>query len=253
MAGLGKFCSHVGAIMWYLYLTAVHNKRNRTGLDSCTSNTNGWLPPSASEVPYATLRETNFKDCKRKFFETDFSQNNENKPPPPKYPKHQASKPTKEEKDSFFENIAKTGQDIAILRLIPPYNDKCISIKSKIKRVLFNKFYDKKYNDANNYKYHEQIQESVKKYISLKITDEDVNLIEKHTRDQAKSNLWFEARAGVITASKFRQACHSDVSHSQAAQHSFFNKFKGFKGHFCLISKGFKGFHPRFSRVSSYK
>uniref|UniRef100_A0A7M5U1J0 YqaJ viral recombinase domain-containing protein n=1 Tax=Clytia hemisphaerica TaxID=252671 RepID=A0A7M5U1J0_9CNID len=38
--------------------------------------------------------------------------------------------------------------------------------------------------------------------------------IEQHTREQAKSNLWFEARAGVITASKFRQACHSDVSQS---------------------------------------
>ena len=212
MAGLGEACSHVGAIMFYLQLTSEHNKRTSKGLDACTSLPNAWLPPSAKEVSFAKLSEINFQDPKRKLPGNEFPQLNEIKPPLPKYPKHQVSRPSEEEKNMFFEKMANTGQDIVILRLVPPYNDKYISVKAKIKKLLFNKFYDKKYDNENNYRYHELIQESVAKFLSLEITQEDVDLIEKHTREQSKSNLWFEARSGIITASRFRQSCHSDVS-----------------------------------------
>ena len=40
----------------------------------------------------------------------------------------------------------------------------------------------------------------------------DVKFIESHPRKQSKSNLWFEARKGVITASKSKSCCHSDIS-----------------------------------------
>lgn len=212
MAGLGEACSHVGALMFYLWLTAEYNKRICKGLDACTSFPNGWLPPSATDVPFAVLSDINFQDPKRKLSEDNIPQLQEIRPPPPKYPKHQASRPSEQEKETFFEKIANTGQDIAILRLIPPYNDKYISVKGRIKKLLFNKFYDKKYDDVNNYRYHELIQESVAKFLSLKATQEGVDLIEKHTREQSKTNVWFEARAGIITASNFRKACHSDVS-----------------------------------------
>lgn len=209
MAGLGEACSHVAALMFYLYLTCEYNKRNSKGLDACTSLPNVWLPPSAKNVPFAKLSEINFQDPKRKLSDSQMQENN--KLPPSKYPKHDVSRPSEEEKDSFFEKIANTGQDIAILRLIPPYNDKYVSVKAKIKNLLFDKFYSKKY-DKNNYLYHELIQDCVKKFLSLEITQEGVDLIEKHTREQSKSNLWFQARAGVITASQFKKTCHSDVS-----------------------------------------
>jgi len=66
MAGLGEACSHVGALMFYLWLTAEYNKRICKGLDACTSFPNGWLPPSATDVPFAVLSDINFQDPKRK-------------------------------------------------------------------------------------------------------------------------------------------------------------------------------------------
>ena len=84
------------------------------------------------------------------------------------------------------------------MRLIPPHNDKLVPTKSKLQKLLF-KFYNKNYESCL---YHELIQESVRTLLSLTINEEDVDLVEKHTREQAKSDLWFQARAGVITACK---------------------------------------------------
>lgn len=208
MAGLGEACSHIGAVMFYLQLTSEYTKRNLKGQDACTSMPCSWLPPSVKEVSFARLSEINFQDPKRKF------QNVEEEPaivmpPSPKYPKHQqVAKPTNKEKETFFDKLASTGQDIAILRLIPPHNNKLVSIKSKLQNLIFN-FYNKNYETCL---YHELIQESVRTLLSLKISQEDVDLVEKHTREQAKSDLWFQARAGVITASRFKACCHTDLS-----------------------------------------
>ena len=204
MAGLGKACSHIGAVMFYLQLTPEFTKRNLKGQDACTSMSCSWLPPSAKEVSFARLSEINFQDPKRKF------QNVGKKPiaipSPPKH--HQVTKRSNKEKETFFDQLASTGQDIAILRLIPPHNNKLVSIKSKLQNLLFN-FYNKNYETCL---YHELIQESVRTLLSLKISQEDVDLVERHTREQAKSDLWFQARAGVVTASRFKACCHTDLS-----------------------------------------
>jgi len=34
-------------------------------------------------------------------------------------------------------------------------------------------------------------------------------MVEEHTREQSKSRVWFEQRAGRITASKLREALHT--------------------------------------------
>ena len=56
------------------------------------------------------------------------------------------------------------------------------------------------------------IESCVQVFQSLKVTEDEVSLIENHTKEQSKSNLWFQARASVITASRFKQCCHTDLS-----------------------------------------
>ena len=56
MAGLGETCSHIAAMLYWLETAARINKST-----SCTSMSNGWLPPTlpraCTEVPYVTLEE----------------------------------------------------------------------------------------------------------------------------------------------------------------------------------------------------
>ena len=83
---------------------------------------------------------------------------------------------------------------------------KLVPTKLKLQNLLF-KFYNKNYE---NCLYHELIQESVKTLLSfLKISQEDVDLVETHTREQAKSDLWFQACAGVI----YSKSIQSVLSH----------------------------------------
>ena len=49
-------------------------------------------------------------------------------------------------------------------------------------------------------------------YDNLVVTADQVTLVEKMTRGQAKSHLWFQQRAGHITASKMKNAI-STIQH----------------------------------------
>ena len=44
----------------------------------------------------------------------------------------------------------------------------------------------------------------------MDVSNKQAKAIEEATRNQSKSSLWFDVRAGRITASKFHQACHTD-------------------------------------------
>ena len=54
------------------------------------------------------------------------------------------------------------------------------------------------------------IAESNRVFSSIEVTTEEVQCLEKLTQKQSLSNLWYNYRAGRITASKFKQAAHSD-------------------------------------------
>ena len=56
------------------------------------------------------------------------------------------------------------------------------------------------------------IDACVKEYIKISINKNEVQLIQKKTREQPKSELWYRARSGVITASNFRACCHTDIA-----------------------------------------
>ena len=209
MAGLGETCSHVAAIMFYLLFTMDYYKRHFT--DSVTSDPNGWLPPKINNVDFALICEINFHDKSKEADEKNRKRDSKDKAdlvPPPTKTRKVVPKLTDEDKDNFYFCLSKTNPESAILRLIEGYNDRFIPAAKNLQKVLF-KFYQTKYEEML---YHELIRHCPITYMSIEISPDDVIEIEKQTKKQAKSSLWFQARAGVITASRFKLCCQTDIS-----------------------------------------
>ena len=114
----------------------------------------------------------------------------------------------KDEKQQFYTELHQTEMDIAILRIAPGFCERFIPSAAEIRTALFN-FYHEKYEQLL---YHELMDACVEEYIKINININKVQLIEKNTREQSQSKRWYRARSGVITASKFRACCHTDIT-----------------------------------------
>ena len=58
--------------------------------------------------------------------------------------------------------------------------------------------------------YHDLLDVCQSTVEALTITEEMAEQVELHTRQQAKSNLWYKFRAGRITASNMKAVCRTD-------------------------------------------
>ena len=116
--------------------------------------------------------------------------------------------PHQDEKQEFYTKLHQTGIDSAILRITPGFCERFIPSVAKIRTALFN-FYHENYEQLLC---HKLIHACVKEYMKININTNKVELIEKKTREQSKSELWYRARSRVITASNFRACCHTDIA-----------------------------------------
>ena len=199
MAGLGEVCSHVGAIMFYLHLTSDYCKRNFD--NACTSQPCTWLPPSAKEVEFSELSNIDFSDPKTRLRKNrSSSQMHCCVETPPL--------PTKDEQNEFYEKLHQTGADSAILRIVPVFCERFVPSTAQLQTIFFD-FYHENYETLL---YHELLNACVRRYISININANEIELVEQKTREQTKSELWFKARSGVITASNFRACCHTNIA-----------------------------------------
>ena len=60
-----------------------------------------------------------------------------------------------------------------------------------------------------DFEYADLLHECENIFFSLSVTSEQAAYLERMTREQTKSRLWYSHRAGRITASKIYQAAHS--------------------------------------------
>jgi len=104
---------------------------------------------------------------------------------------------TNEELSQLFHAMSLAGSQPAVLSNIDPYSDNYVtkSSQSVFPKPLKSP-HDMSYMQLE---YHELLE--VCDSVSLKFTAEMSQLIEKETRSQAKSTLWFKYRAGRVTAS----------------------------------------------------
>ena len=221
MVGLGEVCSHVGAILFYIEATY--------RIKSCTELQCAWkMPATVDSIPYAKIADIDFvkpksvikpmkrgvhlnNDCDMMTDPADVELKNESGTSS-SYSRVGSVNPnlistTDNEASAFFDNVLK--HKPCILSLLSPYCDSYIPTESERTTSLdipgLNNLY-KPENEELTYKELLDVGED----IVFELTSEQISEIEKHTRAQHGCDLWFKHRAGRITASKMKAACHTD-------------------------------------------
>ena len=113
--------------------------------------------------------------------------------------------PDSSELNNFFEKLSKSRTKPGILSFVDPYSDNYVpkAVQPSSPKPL-QKDFDEKYL---NYSYTKLLDACVE--IDISLTQENMTAIEMATKGQSKSNLWLTYRAGRITASRMKSACHT--------------------------------------------
>ncbi|XP_066288919.1 uncharacterized protein [Branchiostoma lanceolatum] len=112
----------------------------------------------------------------------------------------------KAEQLQFFYNISNSGSHPQILSLVPPFNDNYVTREAvPVLPTPLSDLYDENCAELSFNELCEKCEE-----ISIALTPDETQSIEENTRLQSKSALWYKQRAGRITASNLKSACHTD-------------------------------------------
>lgn len=205
MSGKSECCSHVAAILF-----ASEAACRMHSSTTCTQTKSQWLMPGyVKEIPYAAIEEIDFTSAKKKH-----SQLLEDKKVPTalRNSDEVVQRPltitSYEEQLNFFQKISLSDSKPAILSLISPYNTKYIPKGAALPQPLTH-LYDANATELN---YDELLSKCIDISLQISITDEEIKAIEEGTREQASTNVWYKQRAGRITASNFKSACHTNIS-----------------------------------------
>ena len=206
MAGLGEACSHISAL---LFSTEANTQTRKN--TSCTSTSCTWLVPSLKKVEYAPICDIDFTtpQKRRKTIEgnlscslctTSSSLKDEG-----------AEKPTEEELEMLYKKLSECKKMPSLLSIVPGYCDAYIprSESGSLPKPLTSLF-NEELIDAS---YSQVVDKSEETLRSIAISTEQAKSLELLTRGQSHSKLWYQYRAGRITASKFKNAVHTDVAH----------------------------------------
>ncbi|KAJ8944604.1 hypothetical protein NQ314_009439 [Rhamnusium bicolor] len=182
MAGLGEACSHIAAAL-YAAEHATNIKKNI----SCTDITAAWPVPSQSGVQPTTVASM------------DWGKSTESKTsievPPIK----------NEELCEMLQEISSESEAV-LMRIVEPFASQ-ISKENAPRPLplLFN------IHDKNHEKKSLEELISVEKSLEMHVTQEMKTEIERRTQGQRKSEEWYRQRSGRITASMFKNVCHSSI------------------------------------------
>jgi hypothetical protein len=218
MAGFGETCSHVGALLFAVEAGVRINKAK-----TCTSLPCKWLMPTpVTSVPYQELRNMDFTSSKTKKKKLDtkineLSEFGQDKLALDKSTVVSSSTsdtsstkhvPSPSQIKTFFDQLHKCESHAAILSLTTPYNKNFLpkTDLSSLPEPL-TQLYSAELNSVG---YQTLLAKSIDIFQKMDISSEQAKLIEEVTKSQSKSPLWFQMRAGRITASKFYKACHTD-------------------------------------------
>ena len=123
--------------------------------------------------------------------------------PPPKI-----LKPTEDELETLFKDLSDAGNPV-ILSIVQPYCEKFVPQSLDCLPKPLTDLFDETLLDVS---YPELLEKSHETFTKLKITAEYANMLEKATKSQSNSTLWFRHRAGRITASRFKAAAHTNIA-----------------------------------------
>ena len=125
-------------------------------------------------------------------------------------PKKIGSKSTESQLALLFQNLRTGSSKPGVLSVVPKYSDEYVP-KSSTKEFPPPLKALKIQSSYMEMEYHNLLTECKLVSESIDITAESADSIEKATRDQSNSNLWFKYRAGRITSSRMKAVCHTNA------------------------------------------
>ena len=199
MAGAGEICAHVGAL---LFIAQGNTEMKRC--QSCTSLPCSWLLPRHQFVPAIKVAEIDFKTpkskqlCRLQSDELDGT---------PSCKACLVTPPSTEQVNKLHVRLSNAVGKPVALSHTPGFSDAYVPLNTlpdfpKPLTELFNR-------DAIDMSY-QDVEKSSDIYDNYVISC-DQALVEKNTRQQVKSRIWFQQRAGRVTASKLKSAIATDV------------------------------------------
>ena len=194
MAGLGEACTHIGAVLFYLEASTKISNEVTCTQQKC-------IPGYLRDIPYLPVKHLDFTSAKAKQKMIEIKTSKETCV--------FTKAPDSSELNNFFEKLSKSGTKPDILSCVDPYSDNYVpkAVQPSFPKPLQICF-DEKYL---NYSYIKLLDACIE--IDISMTQENVTAVEMEPKGQSKSNLWFTYRAGRITASRMKSACHTDLSH----------------------------------------
>ena len=205
MAGLGECCSHVACVLFYL---ETHN-RIRGKLSSTDMKCSWILPAFVKDVPFAEIKDVNFKSAKKLMDTLDQtvekinSTNFIDASSAPTSSPRSASSPSTAELNQLFQKLDLVKNKPVVLSLIHPFSESFLPKSSNVSTIP--DLFDQKYVNMD---YHELMKACTD--VEIKLSSADRQLIEEDTREQAKGGSFFRHRAGRIGASVSKQASCTD-------------------------------------------
>ena len=150
-----------------------------------------------SEVDFSSARKRHDTLCEEKTEGTAVSKISK---------KSSLTTPSSDEIQQFFNGLAYSGSKSVVLSLVHPFNNAFLAKETKLPDAI-TALYNETYMELNYVQLLEKCYD-----IHLSITEPECKAIEKETQNQAASRVWFAQRAGRITASRLKAACHTDIS-----------------------------------------
>ncbi len=209
MAGLGETCTHVAAVLFYL-----EAQSRLHGTETCTQRQCEWVMPTFQKnMEYLPVKDIDISSAKSKKIKLDDAIDSASNTAVPcsinKLSGNSAknvSSPSANEMNSLYSSISKSKSKPGILSIIPEFSDQYVPIYSlpEFPRPLSLLY------DPNNLKldYHELLKKC--ESICVDVSQQMAVAVEKESREQYKSRVWFNYRAGRITASKMKSVCHTN-------------------------------------------
>ena len=209
MAGLGEVCSHIAALRFTL---EANTKLNNNV--SCTSRLCSWLPTKSQSVHYATISDIDFTPPATKRRRMTGEENCTVDSSVLCSSSLITPKPTDTELTDLHQQLSKLPGKPVLLSLVPGFCNDYIprSEKGILPHPLTNLFME----EMLEADYSDLLQTCELVFNRLSISLEQTLELEKATRGQHQSKLWFQHRAGHVTASLLKAAVRTD--HSQPSR-----------------------------------
>lgn len=203
MAGLGETCSHIGALLFALECY-VRQRETKT----VTQEKAYWMVPPTREVAYLPVAEIDFTSAstKKKNMDLLIESGVQHCNSPGK--KADMKAPSEGEINCFFHNLSKTEGQPAILSIVDDYSDNFVpkSLNKESFPKVLTELYSQECTGMNFTELHQKCSK-----IELTVTQKQANNVEKETQQQSNCKAWYRFRAGRVTASNLKNACHTSL------------------------------------------